>query len=115
VELDSFELPRIEEIISSLNNKKYFTSIDLENGFFQIPIKEEDKHKTTFFTDRKLMQFRRMPQGFKNSPAIFQRAMSLIFGEIIGKKCIAYVDDILVFGETIKEHDENLKHVLNLL
>jgi hypothetical protein len=56
-----------------------------------------------------------MPQGFKNSPAIFQRMMSLILSELIGEKCLVYIDDILVFGKTITEHDNNLNEVINLL
>lgn len=54
-----------------------------------------------------------MPQGFKNSPAIFQRNMNIIFNDLIEKNCLIYIDDILVFGETVEEHDESLKLVLN--
>lgn len=53
-----------------------------------------------------------MPQGFKNSPAIFQRAMTLIFEGLIGKCCLIYIDDILVFGRTETEHENNLKLVM---
>jgi hypothetical protein len=52
------------------------------------------------------MQFVKMPQGYKNSPAIFQRMMNLIFAELIGKKCLVYIDDVLVFGETVEQHDK---------
>lgn len=64
VELDRFALPKISELIHSLHGKKIFTTIDLEDGFFQIPIAECDKEKTTFYTGRRLMQFTRMPQGY---------------------------------------------------
>lgn len=53
-----------------------------------------------------------MPQGFKNSPSIFQRAMSIIFQDLIGTSCLVYIDDILIFGETREIHDKNLKLVL---
>ncbi|KAG0437707.1 Retrovirus-related Pol polyprotein from transposon 17.6 [Dictyocoela muelleri] len=57
------------------------------------------------------MQFTKMPQGYKNSPAIFQRGMGLILDGMIGKSCLSYIDDILVFGRDIEEHDKNLNLV----
>jgi hypothetical protein len=115
VKLDEFQIPKIDELIATLRGKSYFTTIDLKDGFFQVPIKEADKIKTAFYTGSRLMQFTRMPQGFKNSPAIFQRMMSQIFSDLIGKKCLVYIDDILVFGENIIEHDKNLEDVLEIL
>lgn len=58
--------------------------------------------KTAFFTGTTLMQFTRMPQGFKNSPAVFQRAMTLILKDLVGKACLIYVDDILILEEMNK-------------
>jgi hypothetical protein len=52
-----------------------------------------------------------MPQGFKNSPSIFQKAMNIILEELIGKTCISYMDDVLIFGKDIKEHDKNFQDV----
>jgi hypothetical protein len=65
---------------------KYFTTIDLKDGFFQVPINEPDKEKTAFHTGTRLMQFTKMPQGYKNSPAIFQRMMNLILCDVINIK-----------------------------
>lgn len=56
---DHYELPRIQDMINSLHGKKYFTTIDLKDGFFQIPIADADKHETTFAVNGRLMQFRR--------------------------------------------------------
>jgi hypothetical protein len=56
-----------------------------------------------------------MPQGFKNSPAVFQRAMNLCFNEVIGEKCLIYIDDILVFGRTVEEHDKNLLEINKII
>jgi hypothetical protein len=50
-----------------------------------------------------------MPMGFKNSPAVFQRYMDRILGEEIGKSCFVYVDDILIFGKTEKQHEKKFK------
>ena len=78
VELDEYHMPRIEELMTQLHGMKYFTTIDLKDGYFQIPIKTEDREKTSFFTGSRHMQFKKMPQGFKNSPAIFQKAMNIV-------------------------------------
>jgi hypothetical protein len=115
VESDSFELPRINELFINLRNMKYFSVIDLKDGFFQIPIAVEDREKTTFFTGNSLKQFKKMPQGYKNSPAIFQRAINLVLDGLIGIVCIAYIDDILIFGKTKSEHDRNFENVIERL
>jgi hypothetical protein len=60
-------------------NSKYFTLIDLKDAYFHVEINEDDKIKTAFYSGKRLMQFRKMPQVFKNAPAIFQRAMNIIF------------------------------------
>ncbi|KAG0438725.1 Retrovirus-related Pol polyprotein from transposon opus [Dictyocoela muelleri] len=57
------------------------------------------------------MQFTKMPRGYKNSPAVFQRGMGLILEGMIGVNCLSYIDDILVFGDDILEHDKNLNLV----
>ncbi|KAG0435658.1 Retrovirus-related Pol polyprotein from transposon 17.6 [Dictyocoela muelleri] len=116
VTLDEFEIPKIQEIIHSLHDAKYFSVVDLKDGFFQVPIRQQDKEKIAYLdANNRLMQFRKMPQGFKNSPAIFQRGIYLILKEFIGNKCFVYIDDILIFGKTEEEHDENLNDVLKRL
>ncbi|KAF9756178.1 Transposon Ty3-I Gag-Pol polyprotein [Nosema granulosis] len=115
VDLDGFEIPKIQDLITLLHGKRYFTGIDLKDGGFQIPIRECDKEKTAFYTSKRLIQFKKMPQGFKNISAIFQRAMQLILEDLLESSCLVYVDDILVFGETIEEHDKNLRKVLDRL
>lgn len=89
----------------------YFSIIDLKDGFFQIPIEVTDREKTTFKVGSKLMQFTKMPQGFKNSPAIFQRGMNIILEDLLEEKCLSYIDDILIFGKTKEEHNANFKEI----
>ena len=116
VDLDRFELPRIQDTIRSLHGQKYFSIVDLKDGYFQVDIEEKDREKTTFIDGiGRLMQFRKMPQGFKNSPAIFQRGMQLILKDHIPSKCVVYIDDILIFGRNKDEHDRNLELVTDRL
>ena len=112
---DNYEIPRITELMSQLRDQRYFTGIDLKDGFFQISVNPEDRSKTAFYTGSRLLQFKKMPQGFKNSPAVFQRSMDYVMKGLIGKGCIVYIDDILVYGKTRDEHDANLKQVLKRL
>jgi hypothetical protein len=107
VELDSYQIPKISEITGMLRDQKYFSTIDLKDGFFQVPIAPGDREKTTFFTGKKLMQFKNMPQGYKNSLAIIQRFMNIVLKDLLGTCCLVYIDDVLVYGKTKEEHDKN--------
>ena len=71
-------------------------------------MKEEDKKYTAFSTNQGHFEFNRMPFGLKNSPATFQRMMDNAFG----KGCLAYIDDIVIYGSTLEEHNKNLEAVL---
>jgi hypothetical protein len=113
--LDKYSLPDMMEMIYKLKNKTFKTKIDLQDGFYQIPLHPEDRYKTAFRIKNRLYEWTRMPMGFKNSPAVFQRYMDTVLGEEIGKSCFVYVDDILVFGETEKEHDAGLRRVIKKL
>ena len=62
---DRYPLPRIDDILDQLGNSRYFTSLDLASGYWQIPLRKEYKHKTTFRTQHRLYQFKRMPFGLQ--------------------------------------------------
>ena len=115
VDLDSYELPRIPKLISQLRDYRWFTTIDLNDGFYHVPIRKENREKTTFSTETRLMQFKRMPQGYKNSPGVFQRVMTIMLESLLDEACLVYIDDILIFGMTEKDHDMNLAKVLSRL
>jgi RNase H-like domain found in reverse transcriptase/Reverse transcriptase (RNA-dependent DNA polymerase) len=115
VELDKYSLPNIEQILYNLHGMKFFSKIDLKDGFFQIPLAEKDKHKTAFRIKHKLYEWNVMPMGFKNAPAIFQRYMDNVLGKEIGRSCFVYVDDILIFGKDEISHDEAYERVFKLL
>ena len=79
---DVYPLPRITDTLHLLGGKRYFTSLDLLSGFFQIPLSEEAKLKTAFITPSGLYQFRVLAMGLANAPATFQRPAFLIWGGI---------------------------------
>lgn len=112
---DSYPLPRLDDVIERLAGARYFSSLDLAGGFWQIPIREEDKQKTAFVTPEGLYEFNRMPFGLKNAPPGFQRLMNRLFGQLIWQYLLVHMDDLLVFSKTFEEHLINLKIVFEIL
>ncbi len=115
VQDNNYTVPHIQGIIEKTQGYKWFTVIDLKDGYFQIMVNPNDKFKTAFQFNNQLYQFVRMPQGFKNSPAIFQQIMDTILQEFIDNGCNVYLDDIIVYAKTEKEHDNLLRKILKKL
>ncbi|XP_058455232.1 uncharacterized protein LOC131432752 [Malaya genurostris] len=110
-----YPIPLIDEILDNLGNSKYFSTLDLKSGFYQVPINSKDAAKTAFSTPKGHFEFTRMPMGLRNSPSTFQRLMNTVLYEIKDVKAIVYLDYIIVFGSTIEEHNDNLCKVLRAL
>lgn len=109
---DSYSLPNVSDIMNFLQGMKYFSTMDCTQGFYQVDVDIRDRHKTAFSTPIGNYQFRKCPFGARNSCSYFQSEMTRIFGEGLFEKCIVYVDDILIFGQTREQHDSNLRWVL---
>ena len=105
-------LPRIDDILDSLGDSKYFTTLDLRSGYWQISVDEHDRHKTAFATPNGLYEFNRMPFGLSTAPATFQRTMDIILSGLTYVICLCYLDDVIVFGRDMNEHCERLETVL---
>jgi hypothetical protein len=110
---DSFPIPVISEILDALGKSKYFSTIDCANKFLQVPVKLEDQAKTAFSTREGHFQYTRMPFGLKGTPATFQRLMTTILNGIQGIKCLVYLDNVVVFGEDLKIHNDRLREVFS--
>ncbi|PNF18074.1 hypothetical protein B7P43_G03322 [Cryptotermes secundus] len=109
---DSFPIPVISEVLDALGNSRYFSTIDCASGFHQILVRAEDQQKTAFSTSQGHYEYKRMPFGLKGAPSTFSRLMSTVLAGIQGIKCLVYLDDIVVFGETLQVHNEKLREVL---
>jgi hypothetical protein len=112
---DSYPLPNIQDILDRLGRARYFTALDCASGYLQVPIAAEDRHKTAFSTADGHFEYLRMPFGLKSAPSTFQSLMNNILSELIGNRCLVYVDDILILGETLKEHNSKLRDVFQKL
>lgn len=112
---DRYPIPDINMILSNLGKSNYFSTIDLEAGYHQIKMKEEDKQKTAFAVNGAKYEFNRMPFGLKNAPSIFQRALDDILRPYIGKFAHVYIDDVLVFSKTKEEHIKHIDIIMGTL
>ena len=113
---DSYALPIIDEILFSMGRRvKIFTTIDLFSGFHQIPMNKEDIPKTTFTTMFGNYQFKVMPFGLCNAPGTFQREMNRIFFPLIGVCMFVYIDDLVIFSQSIEDHIQDLKKVFSII
>ncbi|CAF4146871.1 unnamed protein product, partial [Rotaria sp. Silwood2] len=111
---DNYPLPNLEQAIQMVGGHKYYTKLDLRSGYFQIPIREEDKPKTAFITIHGLYEFNVLAQGLKNSPPSFQRIMSNLLLPC-KKFCLVYLDDILIYSDSFVQHMDHLNQVLAIL
>ncbi|KAL0198818.1 hypothetical protein M9458_007358, partial [Cirrhinus mrigala] len=112
---NQYTTPRIDDGLDCLAGSKWFSVLDLRSGYYQIAMGEEDKEKTAFICPLGFFQFERMPQGITGAPATFQRLMEKAVGDMHLLQVIVYLDDIIVFGRTLEEHEERLLKVLDRL
>ena len=110
---DAFPLPRIQDCLDAVSGAKLFSTFDLTSGYFQIPVKSEDIPKTAFVTKYGLYEFTSMPFGLCNSAATFQRVMEIALSGLQWLTCLIYIDDIIVFGNDVKQHMQRVDEVLN--
>ena len=115
-EKDAYPLPQVEATLSKLREARFISSIDLANGYWQVPLAPESRPITAFTVPgRGLYQFRVMPFGLHSAPATFQRLLDQVIGPELEPRAFAYLDDIIVLGRTFEEHLQNLRVVLHRL
>ena len=107
---DRFPLPSIEELLAELRGAKYFARLDLAAAYHQLPLHEQSRNLTTFITHQGLFRYTRVCFGLASAPSAFQKMMSVILCQLKGVQC--YLDDVIVYGKTRKEYEDNLKEVL---
>lgn len=112
---DEFPLPRQEEILQSLSGSRYLSTLDALAGFTQLSVKEADRDKLAFRTHRGLFQFKRMPFGYRNGPAVFQRVMQGVLAPFLWIFALVYIDDIVIFSKTFEEHISHVDQVLGAI
>ena len=111
---NSYPLPVIDDILALLGKAKFFTSLDLKSGYWQVLMDDNDKEKTAFTCHRGLFHFNVMPFGLTTAPAVFQELMNRVL-EGYGEFTTAYLDDILIYSETLEQHLVHIQKVFDRL
>ncbi|KAL4149788.1 hypothetical protein QTP88_003652 [Uroleucon formosanum] len=112
---DAYPLPNIIDILDQLGKSKYYTTLDLAQGYHQVRMHPEHTEKTAFSTDRGHFEFLRVPFGLKGAPATFQRLMNAVLAGLTGLKAFVYLDDIIIYALSIADHSKKLKAVFERL
>ena len=109
--MDVFPLPRIDDSIDILSHSRYFSTLDLRSGYWQVKMAPGSIEKTAFATHSGLYEFLVMPFGLCNAPSTFQWLTEMVLRGLARDICTVYLDDILVMGTTFEEHLCNLRCV----
>lgn len=109
---DRFPLPVLNDLLQSIGRNKVFSTLDLLQGFWQIPLDEESKQLTAFSTPNGHFHFKRMPFGLRSSPITFSRLMTNLFRRLIGSTLLVYLDDLIIMSQDVQTHFQNLEKVL---
>jgi hypothetical protein len=112
---DEFPILRQSDIMAALSGAQILSTLDALSGFLQLEMAPEDVEKTGFRTHLGLYHFLRMPFGLRNGPAIFQRVMQEILSPFLWLFCLVYIDDIVVYSKSFKEHIGHLDQVLGAI
>jgi hypothetical protein len=110
---DNFPFPSIKDDLERFKGMKYFSKMDMKNGYYQLKISENDMVKTAFITPIGQFEFLRVPFGLCNAPKAFQRATTAIHGNL---NCVkVYLDYIIVSSKNLEVHIEDFIKVFKRL
>ncbi|GJV44321.1 retrotransposon protein, putative, ty3-gypsy subclass [Tanacetum coccineum] len=108
-------LLRIDDLFHQLQGSRVYSKIDLRSSYHQLRVHEEDIPKTAFRTRYGHYEFQVMPFGLTNAPTVFMDFMNQVCKPYLGRSVIVFIDDILIYSKSRKEHEGHLKLILKLL
>ena len=108
---DAYPLPRVDEMLDTLSGSKWFSTLDLASGYWQVQMHPKDREKTAFTTRFGTYEFNVMPFGLCNAPVTFQRLMDRIYKDIAWKFVVVYLDDTIIYSRTFEDHLKHLREV----
>ena len=112
---DKYPLPTIEELSAEFHHSAVFSKLDMRRSYLQVPLAEDSKYLTAFITHDGIFQYCRMPYGLSSAPSAFQKVLSSVLKDTEGcslEGCIHLIDDIVIHGRNLEEHDTRLKAVM---
>jgi RNase H-like domain found in reverse transcriptase/Reverse transcriptase (RNA-dependent DNA polymerase) len=110
---DKYPLPNMQDLSARLAGCRFFTKLDLQKGYLQVPVQQEDVPKTVVITPFGLFEFVRMPSGLKNAGMTFQRLMNSILNGL--PYVFVYLVDILIASSCLESHRRHVAEVLDIL
>lgn len=113
--VQDYPMQKIEEILYQIGGARFFSKIDLNSGYYQVPMVEADMEIFAFQTPWKKYELTRMAQGARNSAATFQRLMNGVMKDLLGEIVLCYQNDLIVLSKTKEEHLKKLRTVFNRL
>src|SRR5215216_717700 len=112
---NKYPLPRINDFFDQLEGAYVFSKIDLQSGYFQLKIREQDIPKTSFTTRYGSYEYTVMPFGLTNAPSYFMNMMNKVFMEFLDKFVVVFINDILIYSKSKEEHEGHLRLILEKL
>ncbi|XP_017476110.1 PREDICTED: RNA-directed DNA polymerase homolog [Rhagoletis zephyria] len=106
---ESYLFPKIYDTLDSLTGTKWFPTLDVKSGYWQVKVSDGDKENIAFSVGDGLWQFTVIPFGLCNAPANFERLMDHVLKGLHWKTCLVYLYDIIVLGKSFEEHLNNLE------
>ena len=110
-----YPLPRTDELLDQLHGAKFFSKIDLQSGYHQVRVADQDVYKTAFGTRYGHFEFLVLPFGLTNAPATFMSFMHEVLKPFLDEFVVVFLDDILIYSKSEAEHLEHLRLVLQKL
>lgn len=107
IQREHYPMNELDDTVTRVHGSKYFSTLDANMGYYQVKLTDESSYATTFNTPFGHYRYLRLPMGLKSSSEVFQREMVMHFGDIEGVEIV--VDDILVHGKTLEEHNSRLR------
>ena len=112
---DAYPLPRVDDSLDTLGGSKWFSTLDMTSGYWQIPMDEEAKERSAFVTRSGLWQWKVLPFGLTSAPSTFERLMETVFRGLQWETLLVYLDDIIVFSKDVNTHLQRLETVFQRL
>ena len=110
IKREQFQTPTFEELAVRMKSPRFFSKLDCRNGFWAIPVAEHSQNLLSFSTPFGRFRYRRVPFGISSAPEVFTKVMTSLLSGL--NNVMAYVDDVILWAETIQEHDKLLTEVL---
>ena len=111
----AYPFPYPEEIFSKLSKAKFFTTIDLTSGYYQVPLDQKCRSYTAFMCSKGTFEYLVMPMGITNATETFQMLMNQVLKDLINKICEVYLDDIIIYSINLEEHINHVQTVADRL